>query len=60
MKFCAGNFLLDNAPRSDIPVEIDKTQMKTLIENNQCYTLQEIICFAVVDNHTNTHLSVYR
>ena len=32
MKFCAGNFLLDNAPRSDIPVEADKIQMKILID----------------------------
>ena len=60
LKFCAGSFLLDNASRSDIPVEVDKTQIKTLIENNQCYTMQEIIFFAVIDNHTNTHLSVYR
>ena len=37
-KFCAGDFLLDNAPRSGRPVEVDSDQMETLIENSQGYT----------------------
>ena len=40
-KFCAGDFLLDNAPRSGRPVEVDSDQLKTLIENNQRYTTRE-------------------
>ena len=40
--FCAGHFLLDDAPWSGIPVEIDSNQIETLIENNQCYTTREI------------------
>jgi len=31
VKFCAGNFLLDNAPQSDRPVEVDSNQIETLI-----------------------------
>ena len=42
VKFHAGDFLLDDAPWSGRPVEIDSDQMKTLIENNQRYTMQEI------------------
>ena len=38
-KFCAGNFLLDDAPRLGRPVEVDRDQMETLIENNQCYAM---------------------
>ena len=41
-KFHAGDFLLDNAPWSGRPVEVDSNQIKTLIENNQCYTTWEI------------------
>ena len=41
-KFCAGDVLLDDASRSDRPVNIDSDQYETLIENNQCYTMQEI------------------
>ena len=41
-KFCAGDFSLDDAPRSGRPVEVDRDQTETLIENNQCYTMQEI------------------
>ena len=33
-KFCAGDFLLDDAPWSGRPVEVDSDQIKTLIENN--------------------------
>ena len=36
-KFRAGDFLLDDAPRLGRPVEVDSNQIKTLIENNQCY-----------------------
>ena len=42
MKFCAGDFSLDKVPRSGRPVEIDSNQIKTLIENNQRYTMWEI------------------
>ena len=42
MKFRAGDFSLDDAPRSDRPVEVDSDQIKTLIENNQCYTTQKM------------------
>ena len=41
-KFCAGDFSLDNAPRSGRPVEVDSDQIETLIENNQRYTTWEI------------------
>ena len=41
-KFHAGDFSLDNAPRSSRPVEVDSNQIKTIIENNQCYTTWEI------------------
>ena len=34
-KFCAKDFLLDDAPWSDRPVEVDSDQFKTLMENNQ-------------------------
>ena len=40
-KFHAGDFWLEDAPRSGGPVEVDSDQIKTLIENNQCYTMQE-------------------
>jgi transposase len=33
-RFRAGNFDLDNAPRSARPVEVDDDQIKILIENN--------------------------
>ena len=35
-KFRAGDFSLDNAPRSGRPVEVDNDHIETLIENNQC------------------------
>ena len=41
-KFCAGDFSLDDAPQSGRPVEVDSDQIETLIENNQCYTMQEV------------------
>ena len=41
-KFHAGDFLLDDAPWSGRPDEVDSDQIETLIENNQCYTMWEI------------------
>ena len=38
----AGDFSLDDAPRSGRQVEVDSNQIKTLIENNQHYTTREI------------------
>ena len=35
VKFCAGDFSLDDAPWSGRPVEVDRDQIETLIENNQ-------------------------
>ena len=40
-KFHAGDFSLDDAPRSVRPAEVD--QIKTLIENNQGYTTRGIV-----------------
>ena len=40
-KFRAGDFSLEDAPRSGRPVEVDSNQIETLIENNQHYTLWE-------------------
>ena len=42
MKFRAGDSSLDDAPRSGRPVEVDNDQIKTLTENNQHHTMQEI------------------
>ena len=41
-KFRAGDFPLDNTPRSGRPAEADSDQIETLIENNQCYTTGEV------------------
>ena len=41
-KFRAGDFSLDDAPRSGRPVEVDSDQIETFIENNQRDTTQEI------------------
>ena len=41
-KFFAGDFSLDDAPRSGRPVEVDSDQIETLIENHQQYTTWEI------------------
>ena len=41
-KFCAGDFSLDDVPRSGRPVEVDSDQIETIIENNQRYTMWEI------------------
>ena len=42
VKFCAGDFSLDEAPWSARPAEVDSDEIETLIENNQCYTTWEI------------------
>ena len=34
--------MLDDAPWSGRPVEVDSDQIKTLIENSQCYVTWEI------------------
>ena len=41
VKFCAGDFLLDNAPQSGRPVGVDSNPIN-IIENNQCYAMWEI------------------
>ena len=41
-KFHAGHFLLDDAPWSGKPVEVDSNHITTLTENNQHYTMWEI------------------
>ena len=40
VKFCAGDFSLDDAPWSGRPVQVDSDQIETLIENNKLYTPQ--------------------
>ena len=42
MKFCAADFLLDDAPWLGRPVEVGNNKIEPLIENNQHYTTQEI------------------
>ena len=42
-RFRAGDFSLDDAPRSGRPVEVDSNQIETLIENNPCSTTWEIV-----------------
>ena len=42
VKFCPGDFSLDDAPQSGRPVEVDSDQIETLVENNQGYTTWEI------------------
>ena len=42
VKFCAGDFSLDDAPWSGRPVEVDRDQTKKLIENNKHCTMLEI------------------
>ena len=56
VKFRAGDFSLDDAPRSGRPVEVDSDQIETLIENSQRYTTREIadilkISKSSVENH---------
>ena len=52
----AGDFSLDDAPWSGRPVEVDRDQIETFIENNQRYTTREIadilkISKSSVENH---------
>ena len=42
-KFHARDFSLDDTAWSSRPVEVDRDQIKTLIENNQSQTMQEIV-----------------
>ena len=57
MKFCAGDFSLDDAPWSSRPVEVDGNQIKTFIENNQCYTTREIAnIFKIPKSSIENHL----
>ena len=42
VKFHAGDFLLDDAPRLGRPVEVGCDQIETLIENNQHSTTREV------------------
>ena len=42
VKFHAVDFLLDDAPWLGRPVKVDSSQIKTVIENNQCYTMYNI------------------
>ena len=42
VKFRARDFSLDNAPWLGRPIEIDSDQIKTLIENKQCYAMWEM------------------
>ena len=41
VKFCAGDFMLDDSPGLGRPIEVDSDQIETLIENSQCYTTWE-------------------
>ena len=42
MKFCAEDFLLDDASWLGGPVDGDSDEIETLIENNQIYSTREI------------------
>ena len=42
VKFCEGDFSLDEAPQSGRPVQLDNDQIHTLIENNQHHTMSEV------------------
>ena len=64
-KFRAGDFSLDNAPRSGRPVEVESDQIETIIENNQRYTTREIadilkISKSSLENHLHQLGSVHR
>ena len=56
VKFCAGDFSLDDSPGSGTPVEVDSDQIETLIENNQRCATWEIadilkLSKSSVENH---------
>ena len=42
-KYCTGDFSLDNAPGSGRLAEADNNQTEKLIENDQPYTMWEIV-----------------
>ena len=42
MKFHGGDFSPDDAPLLGRPFEDDSHEIEMLVENNQCYTTQEI------------------
>ena len=49
--------MLADAPRSGRPVKVDSDQIKTLIENNQCYTTQETAdILKISKSSTENHL----
>ena len=57
-KFSARDFSLDNAPWSGRRVEVHSNQIKTLIENNQHYTMRKIadilkISKSSAENHSH-------
>ena len=59
VKFCAGDFLLDNVPWPSRPVEVDSNQIKTLIENNQCYIIWKIADILKISKlSTENHLTI--
>lgn len=56
IKFWAGDFSLEGAPRFSRPVDVDSDQTETLIENGQCYTMWEVadrlkMCKSSTENH---------
>ena len=50
MKFCAGDFSLDDALWPGRLVEVDSDQIETLIENNKCYTMPKTANILKVSN----------
>ena len=56
-KFHAGDFLLDDAPRSGRPVEVDSDHIETIIENNQRHITLEIAhILKISKSSTENHL----
>ena len=56
-KFHAGDFSLDNAPRSGRSVEVDSDQIETITENIQHYTTREIAnILKISKSSTENHL----
>ena len=43
VKFHAVDVSVDNAPQLGSLVEVDSDQIEKLIENNQCYTTQDVV-----------------
>ena len=55
-KFCAGDFSLDDDPRSGRPIGVDSDQIETITDGNQRYTTREMadilkISKSSVENH---------